>query len=188
MEAEQDQQQQAVLFYRTNSCWSPSLTDFCNLERTTLMAATPNRTTIGVGVDHCIETALVSMSRQWRFLPTIRVGDQGNSCWIPNLTEGCNTEVNQPIRVEAISTHQSWGSPLILPSIRVRVNQYIGTALVPTSRQCPPSPIRVGVHLLSFHRSELGLTTTLEQLLFQYRGNFHSSELGFTSYLFTDQS
>ena len=42
------------------------------------------------------------------------------------------------------------------------------------------SLIRVGVHVFSFHRSELGLTTTLEQLFFQYLGNFLRSELGFT--------
>ena len=40
--------------------------------------------------------------------------------------------------------------------IRVRVDHCIGTALVPISWQFPP--IRVGVDLLSFHRSELGLT------------------------------
>ena len=70
-----------------------------------------------------------------------------------------------------LSTDQSWGWPLywngscsdikaisyqrhFFRTIRVRVDHYIGTALVPISRQFPP--IRVGVDLLSLHRSELG--------------------------------
>ena len=81
------------------------------------------------------------------------------------------------IRV-GVNVFFSHRSDLIFPPIRVRVNHYIGTALVPMSRQF--SLIRVGVHVFSFHRSELGLTTTLEQLLFQCLGNFLRSELGFT--------
>ena len=103
--------------------------------------------------------------------------------------------------IEAMSSEsdQSWGSPLIFPPIRVRVNHHIGTALVPMSRQF--SLIRVGVNVFSFHRSESKLTTILEHLLFQYLGNFsnieamsthqgwghlsffHRSELGLTTIL-----
>ena len=127
---------------------------------------------IRVGVDRYVETALVPVSWQWRFVPLIRVGVD------------CNIET--ALISMHLFTDQSWGWPLVLSPIRVRVDHDIGTALVSISWRFPP--IRVGVNLLFFHRSELGLTMILEQLLSQYPGDLHRSELGLTSYFSTDQS
>ena len=65
----------------------------------------------------------------------------------------------------------------------VFANQRWGWPLCWNSSCSNVPPIRVVVDLLSFHRSESGLTTALEQLLFQCRGNFLPAWL-----LSTDQS
>ena len=102
--------------------------------------------------------------------------------------------------IEAMSSDQSWGSPLIFPPIRVRVDPNVGTALVPISRQF--RRIRVGVNVFFPHWSDLifppirvrvnhYVGTALVPMSRQFSlirvgvhvFSFHRSELGLTTIL-----